>query len=204
MAIETLEREKSPAVRAGAIILARHGEPALSRRCRLDSDGYREWWATYEEGGLLEGQTPPDCLVEIAGKAGTVLASTRRRARETAAAVAGEGGFTPDVTFIEAPLPPPRFPSFLRFSPRTWGVIARFWWWFFNHHEGQETREEAKVRAQAAARRLVEHAERGEDVLVLAHGFFNGMVGVELSRMGWRCVSDQGFRYWSARRFEKR
>src|SRR5450759_151731 len=42
----------------GAVILARHGQPALSRRCVLSADQYREWWADYETGGLLEGQTP--------------------------------------------------------------------------------------------------------------------------------------------------
>ncbi|RZJ39751.1 MAG: histidine phosphatase family protein, partial [Brevundimonas sp.] len=35
------------AVRPGSITLARHGEPALSRKCMLTSDQYREWWARY-------------------------------------------------------------------------------------------------------------------------------------------------------------
>ena len=39
-------------VRPGAIVLARHGEPALSRKCYLTSDQYRDWWARYEVGGL--------------------------------------------------------------------------------------------------------------------------------------------------------
>ncbi|HEY0052479.1 MAG TPA: histidine phosphatase family protein, partial [Caulobacteraceae bacterium] len=47
-------------VRPGPIMLVRHGEPALSRRCMLSARQYREWWNTYEEGGLLDGQTPPD------------------------------------------------------------------------------------------------------------------------------------------------
>ena len=40
-------------------------------------------------------------------------------------------------------------------------------------------------------------------MLVFAHGFFNGMIGMELTRRGWRCSKDQGFQYWCARRFEK-
>jgi broad specificity phosphatase PhoE len=188
----------------GAIVLARHGEPALSRRIKLDSAGYRRWWATYEEGGLLEGQTPPARLVETAQNAGSVLASTRRRSLETAKAVCGERPFDADQVFIEAPLPPPALPSFLKFSPRTWGVIARFWWWAFNHHQGEESRDQAKTRAREAADRLVAHATTGGDVLLLAHGFFNTMVGVELQKMGWRLVQDEGWRYWSARRFEKK
>jgi broad specificity phosphatase PhoE len=201
----TVDTPDRPTVRRpGAIVLARHGEPALSRKVRLDSEGYRRWWARYEDGGLLDGQTPPEALKALAREAHAVFASTRLRSIETARAVAGDRSFVEDPLFIEAPLPPPRFPSFLKFSPRAWGVIARFWWWVFDHHDGEESRRQAKARAREAAQELVEAAADGRDVLVLAHGFFNGMIGVELGRLGWRCVRDEGFRYWSARRFEKR
>jgi len=191
------------AARCGAIILSRHGEPALSRKILLTAQGYRDWWARYEEGGLLEGQVPPECLVKTAAEVGTIYSSTRQRARETAAAVSGGREVTADVLFIEAPLPPPSLPNWFKLSPRWWGVVARFWWWFFNHHEGQETKAQAQDRAARAADVLEAKACQGESVLVLAHGFFNGMVGVELAKRGWRCVRDRGFKYWSARHFEK-
>ena len=94
------------------------------------------------------------------------------------------------------------WPSWLRLSPRLWGFLSRFWWYWFNHHDHQESRSEAQARADEAARQLIELAEGGQDVLVVAHGFFNTMVGLALRRRGWRCVEDGGFRYWSARRFE--
>ena len=188
---------------AGAIVLARHGEPALSRRVKLDAAGYRRWWATYEEGGLLRGQTPPRELAELACKCGEVFSSVRPRSVETARALAGDRPFKPDAVFIEAPLPPPNLPRFIRLSPRAWGVVARAAWWFFNHHEGQETRRQATHRAHRAALRLIQAADEGKDVLVVAHGFFNAMIGRELKKLGWRCVSDQGYRYWCAQRFER-
>ena len=192
------------AVRPGAIILARHGEPALSRKCLLTSDQYRDWWAKYEVGGLRAGQTPPPELLATAEGAGAIYASTRPRAQETAAAIAAGREVMSDALFIEAPLPPPDFPSWFKVGPRAWGVIARFWWWAFNHHdEGEESRDEAKVRARKAADMLEAKAAEGGDVLVFAHGFFNGMIGMELTRRGWRCAKDQGFQYWCARRFEK-
>ncbi|HET6971893.1 MAG TPA: histidine phosphatase family protein, partial [Phenylobacterium sp.] len=49
-------------LRHGAIILARHGEPALSRKVKLSAAGYREFWANYEVLGILPGQTPPQAL----------------------------------------------------------------------------------------------------------------------------------------------
>lgn len=188
--------------RPGAVILARHGRPGLSRRVRLSADEYRKWWADYEVVGLDAGQSAPAALTLLAQQAGFVIASTRPRSIETAKALACGRAFAEDPLFVEAPLPPPDWPTWLRLSPRIWGVLSRFWWWFFNHHDQQETRDEARRRADEAARRLIELAAGGQDVLVVAHGFFNGMVGLALRKRGWRCVEDGGFRYWAARRFE--
>jgi broad specificity phosphatase PhoE len=189
--------------RSGAVILTRHGEPALSRAVRLSAAQYRDWWGRYEEGGLKAGQTPPDALKDQARRAGVIISSTRLRARETAVAVCAGRAFEQDELFIEAPLPPPHWPDWLKLSPRLWGFVSRVWWWFLNHHDGQEGRAEAEVRADQAARKLIALAAGGEDVLVLAHGFFNNMVGDALRRQGWKCVEDQGFSYWSMRRYEK-
>src|SRR6185312_12929944 len=67
----------------GAITLVRHGEPALSRRVKLDWKGYRDWWAQYELSGLLEGQTPPPVLDTFACDARYIYSSTLRRSIET-------------------------------------------------------------------------------------------------------------------------
>jgi broad specificity phosphatase PhoE len=133
-----------------------------------------------------------------------IFASTRLRAAETAAAVAGPQAVAPDPMLIEAPLPPPPLPAFLKFNPRTWGFLTRVTWWFFNRHEDQESRAQAEVRAGEVADRLIARAETGDKVLVLAHGFFNTMVGIALKRRGWTKVEGRGHRYWTAKRFERR
>ena len=69
------------ATRVGAVVLARHGEPDLSRKTRLTAEGYRQWWDLYETKGLRGGQAAPDCLKAIAEKAGAVIASTRPRSQ---------------------------------------------------------------------------------------------------------------------------
>jgi len=189
--------------RPGAVILARHGEPALSRRCRLSADQYREWWADYEMGGLAEGQTPPEALKRVAAGAGVIIASTRLRSVESARAVTAGRAFAEDPLFIEAPLPPPHWPKWMKLSPRLWGFTSRVWWWYLDHHDNQESRAEAETRAAEAARQVAELAANGQDVLVVAHGFFNTMVGIALKRQGWRCAHDGGYRYWAARRFER-
>lgn len=200
----TAEASSLPAVmRHGAIILARHGEPALSRKVKLSAAEYREFWANYELLGILPGQTPPGALMKFVAECGALVSSTRQRSIESAQALAGEREFVRDDTLIEAPLPPPKFPSWVRMSPSMWGFWARVWWWFFNHAEGQETRREAEERADRAAAMLIGLAAGGENVVVLAHGFFNFMIGRSLRKLGWRLVESEGYKYWSMRRFER-
>lgn len=191
------------APRPGAIVLARHGEPALSRKVRLTASEYREFWANYEVGGIRPDRPPPASLSTFADKAGTLVASTRRRSIESAETLAPGRAFARDPLFIEAPLPPPNWPNWVRLSPSVWGFIARFWWWFFDHNEGQESRRAAEVRADQAAGLLIDLASTGEDVVVLAHGFFNVMIGRALKARGWRLAAGKGYKYWSLRRYER-
>jgi broad specificity phosphatase PhoE len=189
--------------RSGAIVLARHGEPALSRKVKLNAREYRDFWANYEVLGLLPGQSPPKTLTAFVERCGVMIASTRLRSIESAQALAKGRAFAQEPLLVEAPLPPPDWPSWVRLSPSTWGFIARVWWWFFNHHEGQETRTQAEARADQAAAMLERLAAQGEDVVVLAHGFFNYMIGRALKRRGWRLAHSEGWKYWSMRRFVK-
>ena len=175
----------------------------MSRKVKLTSAGYRDWWATYEEGGIRTDQTPPDSLRALAARAVAVFSSTRRRAIETAKAVAGDRAFASDALYIEAPLPPPPLPDSFRVSPRSWGVIARAAWWL-GYGEGGETRAEAEARAASAADALIGASAQGGEVLLLAHGYFNNMIGIALQRRGWKLVQDGGFSYWAVRRFEPR
>lgn len=203
MADATIADHAKPPARPGVITLARHGEPALSRKVSLNAPEYGDWWARYEEGGLKAGQSPPATLIEIARDANTIIASTRRRSIETAKAVVGDRAFATDPTFIEAPLPPPPWPLWIRMSPSRLGFFARFWWWFFDNHGGQETRKQAEARAGQAADLLIEIAGGGQDVLVLAHGFFNWMIADALKTRGWAKIVDEGHAYWSIKRFRR-
>ncbi|MFI4964485.1 MAG: histidine phosphatase family protein [Caulobacterales bacterium] len=194
---------RAPTAKPGAITLARHGEPALSRKVKLSSLEYREFWARYEVMGLLPGQTPPPALSARVKACDVLISSTRLRAIESARAVGGGRAFSQDEVLVEAPLPPPNWPSWIRLSPRIWGFLARFHWWFFNHHQGEESRREAEARAEQAAARLEAIADNGQDVVVLAHGFFNLLIGRALLRRGWRRTVREGHKYWSTRRFER-
>ena len=184
-------------------MLARHGEPALSRAVKLTAAEYREFWAKYEVGGLLPGQAPPERLKRYVEQAGTLMSSTRRRAIESAQMVVGEREFARHDILIEAPLPPPGLPAWVRLSPKTWGFITRVLWWYFNQHQGEEGRAEAEARADRAAAMLIELSANGDTVVVLAHGFFNHLIGRALRKAGWKLVESEGYKYWSMRRWER-
>ena len=187
----------------GVITLIRHGEPALSREVRLNAQEYRDWWDRYEVGGLQSVQSPPSDIVALARGATVVVVSTRLRAVQSAAILADDQTFTSDELFVEAPLPPPPWPSWIRMGPRSWGFFARVWWWFFDHHGDEESVSQAHARADVTARRLIALAADGHDVLLVAHGFFNTMIGRALTSMGWRRTLGRGYKYWSVRRFER-
>lgn len=191
--------------KAGTITLARHGEPALSRKLRLNPREYAEFWAKYEVGGLVPGQSAPDYLMQWAREADVVWVSPRRRALESAVILLGEGADQiVDQRLIEAPLPPPPWPGFIRMTPKLWGFWARFWWWWFNYHADQESKGQATVRVRSVMAEVMKAAEDGKNVLVVAHGFINAMIGLELARQGWTKVSGRGWKYWSTRRWERR
>ena len=107
--------------------------------------------------------------------------------------MAGSRAFDRHDILIEAPLPPPGLPAWVKLSPRIWGFLARVWWWYLNHHDGQETRTQAEERADRAAALLIGLAASGEDVVVLAHGFFNHLIGRSLKRQGWRLADSEGY-----------
>jgi len=192
------------AQKPGSITIARHGEPALSRKVWLSPKAYGAFWIQYEVGGLLPGQKAPEHLLGPAAEADVIWVSTRLRARQTAEILVGDRLCKYDERLIEAPLPPPPFPEFIKMKPKYWGFFARFWWWWFNHHQGQETKALATLRARSVAVEISTEAEAGRNVLVVAHGFFNAMLGVELMRLGWSRVWGRGWKYWSTRRFERR
>ncbi len=192
--------------RSGRIIVVRHGRPNLNRNegPRLNWREYRDWWAAYERASLDEGQEPPRRLIHAVRDATTIFASIRPRAIETAQAFAGDRTIETCDLFVEAPLPPPRWPENRRFLPKTWNIIARLSW-MMGHADGDEPISEAQQRAGKAVSKLISTAETsGSDVVLAAHGWFNRMLRPHFKRNGWACVRDGGDSYWSFRIYEKR
>lgn len=202
--LEVIAKLKSPDAKSTqkTIIVARHGKPALNRKVWLNSDEYIDWWQKYDEGGLIPDQNVPRKLLNAVAHSEAIVASPLRRAVETAERVAGDRKFMLDEVFVEAPLPPPNLPKFLKLTPRMWGFVARCTWYIGLHGE-QESHEDAKIRAKNAADKLVALNEEKGTVSLLAHGWFNRMMRPHLKAHGYECVYDGGDFHWSYRVYQK-
>ena len=179
------------------IILVRHGKPSLSRKVRLSAREYREWWARYDEGGIVPDQPVPKKVQDWASKADVFYSSTLRRAVESLRLAAGRA---PDIMLdelVEAALPSPPIPIKLR--PKSWGTWSRIVW-CIGWSDGMESRPQARRRANAVAQTLGEAASGGKIVYVSGHGWFNRMVKGSLMAQGWKCVSQNGDLHWNHRR----
>lgn len=187
----------------GRIITARHGRPDLSRDLKITAKAYGAWWARYDASGLHPDESPPQRLMELADGAETVLSSTLPRAVETARQATGGSRVVPaDRIYVEAPLPPPPAPSFIKLRPGQWGVVSRVVWFLGYAPEGVENHLESWRRVRKITARLADYAQKG-DVLLCAHGYLNWMIDRRLRKEGWiRTERDGGNHYWSWRIYE--
>jgi len=107
-----------------------------------------------------------------------------------------------DPMFVEAPLPPPPWPDFIRLRPGQWGVVSRVLWNLGYAPAGVESVGDAWTRVGRIITRLEELTRNG-DVLLCAHGYLNWMIDRRLRREGWtRTMRDGGNHYWSWRIYE--
>ena len=180
------------------IVIARHGRPALDRHIWINSEEYVTWWAAYDAGGLAPNQRVPNGLIEALKACRLLVSSSLLRARETANQAAPQREIQIEERFIEAPLPPPHLPDFIKFRPRFWGVVARATW-YFGYSRDQETRQQAEVRADSGSDWLIEQAHDYGSVGLVAHGWFNRMMRTCLEAKGWVCIYDGRDSHWSHR-----
>ena len=187
----------------GRIITARHGRPNMPRDVIINARDYADWWAQYDESGLAPGEAPPQALIDIASQAKTVLSSTLPRAIETARmATLARRDVPADALFVEAPLPAPPFPDFIKMRPGQWGVVSRTLWIVGFAPDGVENHWQCWDRVAHIADHLAKIAEEG-DVLLCAHGYLNWMIDRRLRKVGWHRADHVGSNhYWSWRAYE--
>ena len=178
------------------IILIRHGRPALDVAPRTSHHGFREYIDAYEEAGLDPLDLPPKELQDLVRGLGAMFSSGRKRADESARVLAPHAELIVDPLFVEAPLASPRIPLLTMKVPK-WAVVARILW-HAGYHPEIENYRKAKHRAAEAADILVARARRYQTAALVAHGYFNFLIGRELLRREFRQSGSHRARFWNA------
>ncbi len=181
------------------IIIIRHGKPALSRKVWLNWKEYRKWWKDYDKGGLAESQQIPEALKVLMQTTEYIFSSSMNRSYETANLLNQKDlNIEKKTLFIEAALPPPHLPDWVKMKPGYWGVIARICW-CFGWSDQMESQKQARIRAQKTAELLVQTTQSYQQIALTAHGWFNRMVKSALLKTGCECVYECGDGHWSWR-----
>ena len=178
------------------IILVRHGRPAIPTSPRTSHREFRTYIDDYEQAGLDPESAPPEELQDLIGELTAVFTSGLKRAHESAKALAPHAELIADPLFAEAPLASPRIPI-LRMKVPKWAVVARILW-HAGYHPEIENYRKAKHRAGQAADILMHRARAEGTAALVAHGYFNFLIGRELGHRGFRKSGSHKARFWNA------
>jgi len=177
------------------IFLIRHGQPHIALSPRTSHKGFSDYIDAYEEAGLAPSNLPPEELRDLARELDHVFTSGRRRSHESAAKLAPHAELIADPLFAEAPLASPPIPLLIMRVPK-WAVVSRILWHAGFHPEIENPRAAARRAVQAAEILIARAAEKGVTALV-AHGYFNWMIGRALVKRGFRRSGSHQARYWN-------
>jgi broad specificity phosphatase PhoE len=183
------------------IILIRHGKPHIDVAPKKSHHGFRDYIDEYEAAGLDPTDAPPEELQDLLGELSSIYTSDRKRSHESAKALASNAELIADPLFVEAPLASPRIPL-LKMKVTKWAVVSRVLW-YAGFHPRIETYFRAKRRARQAADILMARARADGTAVLVAHGYFNYLIGVTLRRRGFRQTGTHKARFWNAVMYEK-
>jgi broad specificity phosphatase PhoE len=183
------------------IILIRHGKPHIDVAPTHSHRGFRDYIDEYEAAGLDPADAPPEELQDLVGELSSIYTSDRKRSHESAKALAPNAELIADPLFVEAPLASPRIPL-LKMRVTKWAVVSRVLW-YAGFHPRIENYRRARHRAVEAADILVSRARADGTAALVAHGYFNYLIGVQLRRRGFRQTGSHKAKFWNAVIYEK-
>jgi len=184
------------------ILLIRHGQPHIALRPRTGHAGFADYIDDYEKAGLAPSDLPPEDVRDLARELEHVFTSGRPRAHQSAAALAPHAELTADPLFAEAPLAAPAIPLLWMRVPK-WAVMSRLLW-HMGFHPGIENARAASARAAQAADILIARARKSGAAALVAHGYFNWMIGGQLLRRGFKRRGSHRARYWNTVIYESK
>jgi broad specificity phosphatase PhoE len=184
------------------VILVRHGRPAVPMSPRTCYRGFRDFIDAYEQAGLDPGSAPPAELLDLVRGLCEVFTSAAPRATESARSLLPAAAIIADPLFAEAPLAGPRIPL-IKLRVPIWAVLSRILW-HAGYHPRMENYSRARCRAARAADKLLAAADANSGIAVLvAHGYFNAMIGRVLRQRGFVRAGTHRANFWNAVSYQR-
>lgn len=175
------------------IVLVRHGRSAHVHTGLIDLAGFRRWRDDYERAGIDARHEPPPALRALAAASGVIVASTARRAIESAELLEPGRTISTSPLLAELELAPPHLR--VRMPLIAWAVAIGVQWVI---RRGRVSAEE-RQRSRDAAEWLTGLAATHESVLAVTHGSLRLLLSDRLVEQGWRReVPRNRGSHWSA------
>lgn len=178
------------------ISLIRHGRSLLSENDRITINDFRSWIEKYDSSGVNEEAAYPPETIKRAADAKVVITSDLKRSVESARLLNPEAKIISDPLFRETELPVCSTELFqLRLRPGIWAVILRLVW-FSGYSRKCESLKEAKLRAEKAAKKLIDSSIEYGPIVLVGHGFMNILIAKELKKKGWKGRRKTASEHW--------
>lgn len=181
------------------ITLIRHGQSLWTENKPMTGHEFIKWVEQYDSHGVCEETFYPQTTIEKIKAANIVITSDLKRSLESAKHLKPNVNVISNSLFRETEMPVAQIGG-LRLHASMWAVILRCSW-FMGYSKGCESVSEAKRRAEAAARFLVERAKEHQTVVLVGHGFFNRMIAKELIKNGWTGNRKTSAKHWDSTTF---
>lgn len=181
------------------IILVRHGRPEVDLQAMLKnkstSADLKGLLHSYNLAGLDKDDKATSEVVDLAASCNLLVHSDMPRAVESATALGlSDKQHYSDPIFREPGLPFAnwRRPKLMLF---VWFLFFRLLW-IFGYSNNAESITNAKLRAAAGTKKLIEYAQQHHAVMLVGHGFVNRFIAKELLSIGWKGPKNPGNNYW--------
>ena len=174
------------------IILLRHGEPKIKLKGIVNAQEFKQLIEEYAQAGIV--YLPPEKFNKQF-KSHYVVCSHLERSLQSAHFLNLKKINLIDDLFAESSLP--HFDkSKIRLPIIVWLVSLRIMWLFGFSHNG-ESFVDAKMRAIAAANKLIVLARDHNKLILIGHGLMNRLIARQLKINKWHGPSSPGNKFWT-------
>ena len=168
------------------IILIRHAEVDINKNSFAYAFELKKWLDIYNNAEIKKDFVSKSEISNIFDSSDKILCSGLKRSYDSVA-LYGKTPYEEDELFNEAGLPFANW-RWVKLPLWVWAIIFRVMW-LFGYKKNGESLQEATIRAQKGASKLIASCEKGTTITLLGHGLMNRLIAKELVKRGW---SNQG------------